>query len=68
MPRRSDRTHNYDKDMPSDIVHMTNVAVAKASERLLLGRDETYLRRIVAEARSEGVSPSPFVHIGPSPA
>jgi hypothetical protein len=54
--------------MPPDLVHMTNVATAKASERLLLGRDETYLRRIVAEARSEGVSPSPFVHIGPSPA
>jgi hypothetical protein len=68
MPTTSDRTHNYDKDTPVEIVHLTNLATARASERLVLGRDDVYLRRVVAEAGIEGAAPGPFVDIGPPPA
>jgi hypothetical protein len=67
MTTGADRTHNYDKDMPAEIVHMTNIATARASERLVLGRDEEYLRAVVAEAGIEG-APAPFIDIGPPPA
>ena len=59
---------NYDKDTPPDIVHLTNIETAKASERVVLGRDEDYLRRVVAEAGIEGTGPAPFVDIEPRPA
>jgi uncharacterized protein DUF4238 len=67
MPSPSDKLFNYDKDTPSDIVHLTNVATAKASERLVLARDEDYLRRVVREAGIEGEPPAEFVDIGPPP-
>ena len=65
MPAKAGRVHNYDKETPADIVHLTNLAIAKASERLVLGRDEAYLRRVVSEAGIEGVAPSPLIDIGP---
>lgn len=65
MTTGADRTHTYDKDMPAEIVHMTNVATARASERLVLGRDEEYLRAVVAEAGIEGAAPAPLIEIGP---
>ncbi len=63
----SGRFHNYDKDMPAEIVHMTNIATAKASERLVLGRAGEYLRRVVAESGIEGAAPAPFIDVGSAP-
>jgi len=68
MRTNADRTHNYDKDVPAEIVHATNIAAARASERLVLGRNESYLRRVIAEAGIEGHGPAPIVEIGPLPA
>lgn len=67
MPTTADRSHNYDKDVPVEIVHVTNVATARASERVVLGRDEAYLRRVVTEAGIEGVAAAALIDIGPAP-
>lgn len=67
MPTNADRAHTYDKEMHGDIVHATNIATARASERLVLGRDESYLRAVVAEAGIDGNPPSPLIDIGPPP-
>jgi hypothetical protein len=66
MSTNAERTHIYHKDAPSEIVHATNIATAQASERLALGRDEAYLRRVVAEAGVEGHALEPLVDIGRS--
>jgi uncharacterized protein DUF4238 len=63
MAPPSDKLFNFDKDMPADIVHLTNIETAKASERLVLGPDESYLRGVVAESGIEGVRPAPLVEI-----
>jgi hypothetical protein len=65
MPMNADRRHNYDKDVPAEIVHATNLAAARASERLVLGRNESYLERVVAEAGITDHAPAPLVDIGP---
>lgn len=67
MTPPGDRTHNYDKDVPAEIVHATNIAAARASERLILGRDEAYLRRVIDEAGIDGHPPPPLIDIGPPP-
>jgi len=63
----SGKLFNYDKEMPADMVHATNLATATESERLVLGRDENYFRSIVAEAGIVGTTPAPFVDIGTAP-
>jgi len=60
----SGKAHNYDKDMPAEIVYATNVATARECERLVLARSEEYLRRVVEEAGIVGTQPAPFAPIG----
>lgn len=67
MQSPSGKIHNYDKDMSPDIVHATNLATATESERLVIGRDEDYLRRVVEEAGIIGKEPARFADIGPPP-
>lgn len=67
MQSPSGKIHNYDKEMHPDIVHATNLATATESERLVIGRDEDYLRRVVEEAGIVGKEPARFVDIGPPP-
>lgn len=64
----SGKIRNYDKDMAADIVHATNLATARESERLVIGGDEDYLRRVVEEAEIVGKDPAPLAGIGPPPA
>jgi len=64
MQAPSGNVHNYDKEMPADIVHATNIATARECERLVLARDEDYLRRVVEEAGIAGTRPAPLADIG----
>lgn len=64
MQAPSGKIHNYDKEMPADIVHAINVATARECERLVLGRDEGYLGRVVMEAGIIGTRPAPLADIG----
>jgi hypothetical protein len=61
----SDRVRIVHKDMPDEMVYQTSVAIAAASERLVLARDEDYLRRVVRDAAIEGAPPTPLADIGP---
>lgn len=67
MPTNADKVRQIHKDIPADLVHMTNVETARASERLVLARDESYLRQVVNEAGIEGTAAGPLVDIGPPP-
>jgi hypothetical protein len=65
MQAPSGKIHNYDIEMPADLVHETNVATARECERLVLARDEDYLRRVVEEAGIVGTTAAPLIDIGP---
>ena len=68
VPTNDDIVRIAHKDMPDDMVHMTNVETARASERIVLARDGDYLKRVVAGAGIEGAPAGPLVDIGPPPA
>ena len=67
MPTSRDRVFNFDRETPADVVHATNVETAKEAERLVLGRDEAYLRKVVEEAGIAGKRPEALIDIGPAP-
>ncbi|HEX7680739.1 MAG TPA: DUF4238 domain-containing protein [Thermoanaerobaculia bacterium] len=67
MRSPSGKIHNYNKEMTQDIVHATNLATATESERLVLGRDKDYIRRVVEESGILAKESSPFTDIGPPP-
>jgi hypothetical protein len=57
VPTQDDTVRIAYKVMQADLVHGTNVAVAQASERLVLGRDEKVVGRVVADAKIEDRAP-----------
>lgn len=68
LPTSDDMVRIAHKDMPDDMVHLTNVETARASERVVLARDREYLKRVVADSGIEGKTAGPLVDIGPPPA
>lgn len=65
LATKSDRVRIVHKDMPDDMVFQTNVAIAAASERLVLARDEDYLHRVVRDAGIDVAPPAALFDIGP---
>lgn len=68
VPTTEDIVRIAHKDMADDMVHMTNVDTARASERIVLARDSDYLERVIADARIEKQPAGPLIDIGPPPA
>lgn len=67
IPTTEDTVRIAHKDMPDDMVHMTNVETARASERIVLARDGAYLKRVIADAGIDGPA-GPLIDIGSPPA
>jgi hypothetical protein len=64
---KDDKVRQVHKIMPKDMIHLTNVETARACERIVVARDEEYIRQVVADAGIEGTQPGPLVDIGPPP-
>jgi uncharacterized protein DUF4238 len=65
LPAEGDKVRITHKDMPRDLIHLGNIELAKASERLVLASNDDLLRRVVREAAIEDVPPKPLFDIGP---